>query len=144
MLAAVALRFAEYPPLVMDLKSVPHDDDHVVAVFQQGGHWGAISKTNHGVLRYREPVYQSIRELAMSYFHEYFLDDGTKTMRSYSRPVDLSQFDSRGWMTDEEDVDYVPEYVDEVRHYHMLSRVQIARLRKADALERRIGRVREW
>src|SRR3989338_1674505 len=75
MLAAVALRFAGYPPLVLDLKSVPHDDDHVVAVFQKSDCWGAISKTNHGVLRYREPIYKTVRELALSYFHEYFLDD---------------------------------------------------------------------
>lgn len=144
MLAAVALRFAGYPPLVMDLKSVPHDDDHVVSVFQQNGHWGAISKTNHGVLRYREPVYESIRELAMSYFHEYFLDDGSKTLRSYSRPVDLSRFDRRGWMTDAEGVEYVPEYVDGVRHIEMLSRGQIARLRKSNIIERKMGRIIEW
>ena len=144
MLAAVALRFAGYPPLVLDLKSVPHDDDHVVAIFRQDGCFGAISKTNHGVLRYREPIYASIRELAMSYFHEYFLDDGTKTLRSYSRPVDLSRFDGRGWMTDEEDVEYVPEYVDGVRHYEMLTRGQIARLRKAHVIERRMGKLKEW
>ena len=144
MLAAVALRFAGYLPLVLDLKSVPHDDDHVVAVFQQGGCWGAISKTNHGVLRYREPIYASIRELAMSYFHEYFLDDGNKTLRSYSRPVDLSRFDARGWMTDEDDVEYVPEYVDGVRHFPILTPTQIKRLRKADVIERKMGKIREW
>ena len=144
MLAAVALRFAGYPPLVMDLKSVPHDDDHVVAVFRQDGHWGAISKTNHGVLRYREPIYRTIRELAMSYFHEYFLNDGSKTLRSYSRPVDLSRFDRRGWMTAADDVDYVPEYVDDVRHYPILSAAQRRRLRKADIIERKMGKLTEW
>lgn len=144
MFAALALRFAGYRPLVMDLKSVPHDDDHVVAVFRERGHWGAISKTNHGVLRYREPIYRSIRELAMSYFHEYFLNDGSKTLRSYSRPVDLSRFDARGWMTDEEDIEYVPEYVDGVQHFEILSPVQIRRLRKAHPVERRMGRIREW
>ncbi len=144
MLAALALRFAGYPPLVMDLKSVPHDDDHVVAVFNVRGHWGAISKTNHGVLRYREPIYKSVRELAMSYFHEYFLDDGSKTLRSYSYPVDLSRFDKRGWMTDEQDVEYVPEYVDDVRHYPILTKAQIAGLRKADSIERKMGKIREW
>ena len=83
MLAAAALRLAGYPPLIMELKSVQKDDDHVLAVFQIDGCWGAITKTNHGVLRYREPIYKNLRELAMSYFHEYFLHDGTKTMRSY-------------------------------------------------------------
>lgn len=144
MLAALALRCAGYSPLVLDLKAVPHDDDHVVAVFQQDSHWGAISKTNHGVLRYREPIYRSIRELVMSYFHEYFLDDGRKTLRSYSRPVDLSRFDGRGWMTDEEDIDYVPEYVDRVRHYLILTKRQSGRLRRADRLERNMGRIVEW
>ena len=144
MLAALALRFAGYPPLVLDLKSVPHDDDHVVAVFRYDGCWGAISKTNHGVPRYREPIYRTIRELAMSYFHEYFLDDGTKTLRSWSRPVDLSRFDAQGWMTDEEDIAYVPQYVDGVRHYDILTRAQIVRLRKADDIERAMGRLVEW
>lgn len=145
MLAALALRFAGHPPLVLDLKSVPHDDDHVVAPFNQNGHWGAISKTNHGVLRYREPVYRTIRELAMSYFHEYFLNsDGRKTLRSYSRPVDLSRFDRRGWMASMEDVDYVPEYIDDVRHFPILTRAQIAGLRRADPIERAMGKLTEW
>ncbi len=144
MVAAVALRLAGYPPLVMDLKATPYDDDHVVAVFRQDGCWGAISKTNHGVLRYRELVYKTIRELAMSYFHEYLINDGSKTLRSFSNPVDLSRFDKRGWMTDEEDVDYVPEYVDNVKHFSILTKAQIARLRKAHPLERKIGRVKEW
>ena len=82
MLAALALRLSGRPPLMLDLKSF-HDDDHVVAVFREGRHWGAISKTNHGVLRYREPIYKSIRELAMSYFHEYFLNDGRKTFAPF-------------------------------------------------------------
>src|SRR5262245_60059580 len=76
MLAATALRLQGHPPLVIDLKSIQSDDDHIVTVFQQNGCWGAISKTNHAVLRYREPIYRSLRELAMSYFHEYFVDDG--------------------------------------------------------------------
>lgn len=144
MLAAAALRLAGYPPLVMDLKSIDTDDDHVVAVFREGRHWGAISKTNHGVLRYREPIYESPRELAMSYFHEYFLDDGRKTLRSYSVPVDLSRFDRKGWMTAEEDVWYVPNHVDAVRHIPMLTRTQISRLRKADPIERAMGKIVEW
>ncbi len=144
MLAAVALRFAGHRPLVLDLQSVPHDDDHVVAVFREKGCWGAISKTNHGVLRYREPIYQSVRELAMSYFHEYFLDDGKKTLRAYSVPIDLSRLDARGWMTDDEDVWYVPEYLDEQKHYPMLTTEQIRRLRKADPIERTMGKLVEW
>lgn len=145
MLAAAALRFHGYKPLVLDLNTVKDDDDHVVAVFKHQGHWGAISKTNHAVLRYREPVYKTIRELVMSYFHEYFTNhDGKKTLRSYSMPIDLSRFDEQGWMTAEEDVCYVPEYLFEVPHKPILSRSQIAMLRKADKVEIEAGRIVEW
>lgn len=144
MLAAVALRLQGRPPLVMDLKATKHDLDHIVAVFQEGKFFGAISKTNHGVLRYREPIYASIRELAMSYFHEYFLNDGRKTLRSYSHPIDLSRFDKKGWMTSEEDVAYIPEYIDHVKHYPLLSPRQIKNLRKADKVEIRMGKLVEW
>lgn len=144
MLAAVALRLQGHPPLVVDLTTVKRDQDHVIAVFRVGGTWGAISKTNHVVLRYREPVYKSIRELVMSYFHEYFADDGAKTLRSYCMPVDLSRFDKRGWMTAEEDVWYVPEYLAEVKHIPILTRLQIARLRKADKIELSAGDLVEW
>jgi hypothetical protein len=84
--AAAALEFHGYKPLILDLRSVkkPYDYDHVVAVFKTDGCFGAISKTNHAVLRYREPVYKTLRELTMSYFHEYFLNTGKKTLREYS------------------------------------------------------------
>ena len=145
MFAAAALRFHGHKPLVLDLTTVKDDDDHVVAVFKHQGHWGAISKTNHAVLRYREPIYKSIRELVMSYFHEYFTNhDGKKTLRSYSMPVDLSRFDKQGWMTSEEDVWYVPEYLFEVEHKPILSRSQIAMLRKADKIEVKAGKIVEW
>ncbi len=144
MLAATALRLAGYPPLVMDLKATDDDFDHVVAVFEEDGCWGAISKTNHGVLRYREPIYRTLRELAMSYFHEYFTNDGRKTLRSYSGALNLSRFDASHWMTSEDDLWDIPEYLDTIRHYPILSRPQIARLRKADLIEREIGKVTEW
>jgi hypothetical protein len=109
MLAALALRLQGHKPLLMDLKSINGiDDDHVVALFKLRGRWGGITKTNHAVLRYREPVYLSLRELAMSFFHEYFLHSGRKTMRSYSTAFDLSKFDRRGWITSDEDVFYIP------------------------------------
>jgi len=145
MFAAAALRFHGHKPLVLDLTTVKDDDDHVITVFKQNGHWGAISKTNHAVLRYREPVYKTIRELVMSYFHEYFTNhDGKKTLRSYSLPVDLSRFDAKGWMTAEEDLWYVPEYLLEVSHKPILSRSQIAMLRKADPIEVKAGKMVEW
>jgi len=92
MLAAAALWHNGYPSLLLDLKTTDADADHVVALFKEGGRWGAISKTNHAVLRYRDPVYRDPHELAMSYFNEYFLDSGVKTMRSFSAaPFDISQ-----------------------------------------------------
>ncbi len=145
LLAAAALRFQGYPPLVVDLTATDDDEDHVITVFKINGHWGAISKSNHATLRYREPVYKTIRELVMSYFHEYYIGKtGKKTLRSYSQPVNLQRFDKRGWMTAEEDVWYIPEYLVEVPHTMILDRSQIARLRRADAVELRAGKVVEW
>jgi hypothetical protein len=144
-LAALALRVSGSPPLVLDLTASRNDFDHVVAVFQKYGKWGAISKTNHAVLRYREPVYSSVRELVLSYFHEYFRnEDGQKTLRSFSQPVNLKRFDSRGWMTTREEIDYIPEYLVEVKHYPILDRRQIRNLRRADRIEIQAGEIVEW
>jgi hypothetical protein len=144
MLAALALRLLGHKPLVVDLKVTDEDDDHVIAVFKQKGFWGAISKTNHGTIRYRDPVYRTIRELVMSYFHEYTTPRGDKILRSFTRPLDLSRFDKRGWMTAEEDVWYVPHFIDDARHYPVITNAQVRTLRRADAMERKIGAVLEW
>ena len=144
MLAAAALRINGKKPLVLDLTSTPKDFDHVVCVFNQDGGWGAISKTNHAVLRYREPVYKTIRELVMSFFHEYFDDDGKKTLRSYSFPVDLSKFDYLNWMASEEDVWQIPDYLAKVKHFPIMNRSQIAKLRKADSSEIEAGKITDW
>lgn len=143
MLAAAALRLHGHLPLVLDLKVTGSDEEHVVTLFKDGGCWGAISKTNHGVLRYRDPVYRSVRELAMSYFHEYTDKYGKKILRSFSRPIDLSRFDRNGWMTDEEELWYIPEYLDSVYHMQILTRKQVP-LRRADAMERLVGSITEW
>ena len=144
MLAAAALRLHGHPPLVVDLTSTPEDYDHVLAVFKQHGFWGAITKTNHAVLRYREPIYKTIRELVMSYFHEYFDDKGKKNMRSFSMPVNLTRFDRINWMTTEEDVWKIPKYLDTVSHKPILTRAQLANLRKADKIEIKAGKLVEW
>ncbi len=145
LLAAAALRFQDHPPLIVDLSAAKNDYDHVIAVFKRKGRWGAISKTNHAVLRYREPVYKTIRELVMSYFHEYFANDNCKkTLRSYSLPVDLSRFDKQGWMTAEKDPWYIPEYLVKIPHKQILTRSQIAFLRKADPIEKKAGSILEW
>jgi len=143
-LAALALRIHGYPPLLVDLQANKNDFDHVITVFKRDGCWGAISKTNHAVLRYREPIYRSIRELAMSYFHEYTDDKGRKNLRNFSQPVNLKIFDHLGWMTTKDEIDYIPEYLDKVRHYPILNRKQICGLRKADKVELDAGDIVEW
>ncbi len=144
LLAALALSLQGERPLLLDLTSVEGDDDHVVALFRSRGRWGAISKTNHAVLRYREPIYTTVRELALSYFHEYFTNDGKKTLRSYSVPVDLRRFDRRGWTTEEEDLWYIVDALDAARHTTILSSGQARCLRRADAIEIEAGKMVEW
>lgn len=144
MLAALAFRFHGHRPLILDLESARHDQDHVIALFQQHGCWGAVSKTNHGVLRYREPVYRTIRELVLSYFHEYVDQNGLKTLRRYSNPVDLSRFDQKHWMTNERDNWFVAQYLVEAPHKELLTRSQIATLRRADPVEMKMGGIVEW
>jgi hypothetical protein len=145
MLAALALRIHGHKPLLVDMTAARFDNDHVIAVFQQDGYWGAISKTNHAVLRYREPVYETIRELVMSYFHEYFENDtGRKSLRSFCDPIDLSIFDDKGWMTSEKDVWFVPLHLQKMFHYPIVNRKQIANFRKPDPIEVRIGKITQW
>ena len=143
MLAALAFAIHGEPPLLLDLKTTPDDIDHVVALFRRAGRWGAISKTSHAVLRYREPVYRDPRELAMSYFHEYFLNsNGKKTLRQYSVPFDLRRW--RGaWATSTEHLWELQLALDRSPHRDLLTRAQIAQLRRADAIERRAGRLQE-
>ena len=145
LLAASALRFHGYRPLIVDLEADNKDEDHVIAVFNIKNKWGAITKTNHAVLRYREPIYRDIRELVMSFFHEYFLNsNGKKTLRAYSRPVDLSRFDKKGWMTSDEDVWYIPEYLTEIKHIKILDGKNIRKLRRADSIEIEAGKLTEY
>jgi len=117
--AAAALRVNGWPPLIVDLEAV-RDTDHVIAVFRMDGCWGAIAQSNYSGLRFREPIYRSLRELAISFFEDYYNPKGEKTLRRYSRPVNLSRFDSANWMTAEEDVWMIPEYLVEIRHSKIL------------------------
>ena len=113
--AAAALRANERPPLILDLESV-RDVDHVIAVYRTNGCWGAIAKSNYAGLRFRSPVYRTLRELALSYFEHYFNLKGEKTLRAYSRPVNLARFDSLHWMTSEEPLWSIPEYLCTIKH----------------------------
>jgi len=130
-------------PLIMYLSATDDDYDHVVALFKERSLWGAISKTNHAVLRYREPIYRTLRELAMSYFHEYFLDNGKKTLRRYSAALNLNRFGER-WVTDEQDLWYIDRALDKTRHFQFAPVAAIKGLRRADAIERRAGKIKEW
>lgn len=129
LLAASALRQLGYPPLIVDL-SAENDDDHIIAVFREGKCWGAIAKSNTTVLRFREPVYRSMRELAMSYFEMYYNLKGHKTLRSYSRTMNLSRFDSCNWETTDEDLEFIGDYTYTVRHYPLLTKKQILTLNR--------------
>ena len=131
LMGAAALRMGGHPALLMDLEAV-RDDDHVLAVFRQRGHWGAVAKSNYSGLRFREPVYRTLRELAMSYFEHYYNLRREKTLRNYSRPVNLARFDPIGWMTAEEDVWAIPEYLTTIRHTRLLRPALAARLGKVD------------
>jgi hypothetical protein len=132
LLAAAALRVLGYPPLLVDLEAV-RDDDHVLAVFRDRAHWGAIAKSNYSGLRFREPVYRTLRELAMSYFEHYYNLKGEKTLRTYSRPVNLKRFDSIGWMTAVEDVWAIPEHLVVIPHIPLLAPGADRRLARMDA-----------
>lgn len=113
--AAAALRVNDQPPLIFDLASV-RDDDHVIAVYRADSCWGAIAKSNYAGLRFRSPVYRSLRELALSYFEHYYNLKGEKTLRAYSRPINLSRFDRIQWMTSAEPLWAIPEYLCEISH----------------------------
>jgi len=148
LVAALALKMHGHRPLLMDLKATPGDYDHVVTLFKKDGYWGGITKTNHAVLRYREPIYRDVRELAASYFHEYFLDNGRKTLREYSEPFDLDSWQQKNqhdnWISSENDLWDLGAALDSSKHHKLLNKKQIAGLRRADDLEIKAGKITEW
>lgn len=143
LVAALALWMHGQPPLILDLKSGRDDVDHLVVLFRKNGYWGGITKTNHAVLRYREPIYRDVRELAVSFFHEYFLNSGKKTLRKYSRPFDLRTWDG-DWITRDDDLWDLQNAIDDSPHLPLVNRRQVAGLRKADQIEIRAGKLKEW
>ncbi len=136
--AAAALRANGYPPLIIDFEA-KRDTDHVLAVYQFDGCWGAIAKSNFTGLRYREPVYRSLRELALSYFEDYFNLLGERTLRRYSAQVNLKRFDHLDWMTTEKPVWFIAEYLAKIHHFPLISRSQIHRLHRVDERSLRAG-----
>jgi hypothetical protein len=143
LLAAAILQFHGYKPLLLDLRPFEPDEAHVVALFQVDHAFGAISKTNHAVLRFREPVYRNVRELVMSYFHEYFLDNGRKLLHDYA-VLDLSRFNNLSWQTATEDLWYIDQYLNKTKHYKLLTAKQEQALRLADPIEIAAGKIVEW
>ncbi len=131
MLAAMALRALGHPPLLVDLEAV-RDTDHVLAVYRVNGYWGAVAKSDYSGLRSREPVYKTVRELVMSYFEHYFNPAGEKTLRAYSRPVNLRQFDGHNWMASEEDVWVVPNHLCDVKHTPLVDKTMLRKVARMD------------
>jgi hypothetical protein len=140
LLAAAALRMLGHPALLVDLEAV-RDSDHVLAVYRANGHWGALAKSDYSGLRSREPVYRTIRELAMSYFEHYYNPAGEKTLRTYSRPVNLARFDRMGWMTAERDVWEIPNHLCDIAHTRILTPSMERGLAKMDCRLFKAGRL---
>ncbi len=145
LLAAAALAYHGEKPFLMDLRTSSEDEDHVVALFKDGPYWGAISKTNHPVLRYRDAVYKTLRELALSYFHEYTMpQSGKKTLREYSKPFDLSCYELSEWLTAEEDLFWLVSDLDDSPHLAIATKAILRKLRPASKHEIDAMDATEW
>jgi hypothetical protein len=128
--AAAALDFIGHKPLIIDMKAF-NDDDHVIAVFREDGYWGAVAKSNFTSLRFREPVYRSLRELIMSYFDFFFNIFGEKSLRSYSLPFDLTVYNKRNWAITDEDLEYIGDKIESLYHFPVISEKMIKKLNVA-------------
>lgn len=144
LLAAAAFWIHGEEPLLMDLSARVPDDDHVVALYKRNGYWGMVSKTNHPTIRFRDPVYRTLRELALSYFHEWFMNtNGKKTLESYSKPLRLKQFGTE-WVTAEADLWHLDDALNALPHYSLVPEQNRRFIRNADAMELKAGRLVEW
>jgi hypothetical protein len=146
LLAAAALWVAGEKPLIMNLSARlgKGDDDHVVALYKRGNRWGAISKTNHASIRFRDPVYRTLRELTLSYFHEWFLNStGEKVLECNSKPLDMRRFGTH-WLSSKEDLWIVADALSERTHYFLVPKGNWRYVRKADTMELAAGRLTEW
>lgn len=137
-LAAAALRAIGHRPLIVDLEG-EQDDDHIIAVYREHGHWGSVSKSHFNGLRERPPIFRTLRELAISYFEDYYNGRGERTLRAFSRPVDLTRFDRFHWMTSERPIWFVPKHLCEIGHVPLISRAQAKKLVRLDRLSMQAG-----
>jgi hypothetical protein len=135
--AIASLAYHGREGFLIDLRALPADQDHVVAVFRDNGLWGAISKTNHPILRWRDPIYRSPRELVMSYAHEYFLRGGRKSLLNYSRPFRVTRYTPRRWVIAEDNLDWLIAALDDSPHLPLAPAAALRRRRFATAIERR-------
>jgi hypothetical protein len=137
--AAAMLRRFGHQPLILDMVPNDRDDDHVLALFKEDGHWGAVATSNFAGLRFREPVYRNLRELVMSYFEQYYNVTGEKTLRGYTRPVNLEMFDPLEWMTKDEPLERIAQRLDTVSRTPLLTEGMIERLTPVDGRSLRAG-----
>ena len=139
--AAAILRRLGYPPLILYMISNDRDDDHLLALFKRHERWGAVAKSNFVGLRFREPVYRTLRELVMSYFEQYYNVERKKTLRSYTVPLNLKVFDQFGWMLKDEPLSRIAQRLDEIRRFPLLTRRMIAGLSMVDGRSYQAGMV---
>jgi hypothetical protein len=137
--AAAALRRIGYPPLIVDLLPNDRDDEHLLAVFKQDRRWGAVAKSNFVGLRFREPVYRTLGELAMSYFEPYFNVDRERTLRGYTRPLSLKPFDRLNWMTSDEHLERIAQRIDRISRFSLLTDEMVVQLSLVDDRSYRAG-----
>lgn len=143
-LAVAAFIYHGKPAWLMDIQALPSDQDHVVTLFQERGLWGAISKTNHSVLRWRDPIYRSPRELAMSYAHEYCLPGGKKSMLAFSRPFPLTRYAPQRWVVADNHLDWILEDLDGAPHVPVAPRHALRKRRRMSRVELKSQDVTEW
>jgi hypothetical protein len=137
--AAAMLRRLGHPPLIVDLLPNGHDDDHMLALFRVDGRLGAVAKSNFSGLRYREPIFRSLREIVLSYFEDYFNSRGEKTLRAYTVSLSLARFDRQDWLVRDETMDAIAEALDHVRKVQLITPRMAARLQPVDPLALQAG-----
>ena len=142
--AAAALAYHGRPPLLMDIRALPSDQDHIITLFRERGLWGALSKTNHAILRWRDPIYSSARELAMTYAHEYCLPGGKKSMLSFSKPFSLARYAPHSWVVAAEDLDWLLVDLDTSPHLPIAPRHALRDRRRTSRVELLAQNVVEW
>jgi hypothetical protein len=130
--SAAILRCLGYPPLIMDMLPNDRDDDHMLAIYRNNGHWGAIAKSNFIGLRFREPIYRTLRELVMSYFEQFYNLEREKTLRSYTLPLNLRTFDKWNWVTSDDSLERIAQKLDSIRRVPVLTQSMMSVLTLVD------------